>query len=109
MDIRCKRCLLREMANEDMYHRIQRTIDAIPPKLRCSKGEYDARLELCKECEKLIGGMCRVCGCFVEVRAAKKANIVREYRAVGMGCNFRLNIGKFLSQLAALQQKRRKL
>ena len=91
MDIRCKRCLLREMANEDMYHRIQRTIDAIPPKLRCSKGEYDARLELCKECEKLIGGMCR------------------EYRAVGMGCNFRLNIGKFLSQLAALQQKRRKL
>ena len=61
MDIRCKRCLLREMANEDMYHRIQRTIDAIPPKLRCSKGEYDARLELCKECEKLIGGMCRSC------------------------------------------------
>lgn len=60
MDIRCKKCLLREMANEDMYHRIQRTIDAIPPKLRCSKGEYDARLELCKECEKLIGGMCRV-------------------------------------------------
>ena len=52
MDIRCKKCLLREMANENMYHRIQRTIDAIPPKLRCSKGEYDARLELCKECEK---------------------------------------------------------
>lgn len=73
MDIRCKRCLLREMANEDMYHRIQRTIDAIPPKLRCSKVEYDARLALCKECEKLIGGMCRVCGCFVEVRAAKKS------------------------------------
>ena len=73
MDMRCKKCLLREMANEDMYHRIQRTIDAIPPKLRCSKGEYDARLELCKECEKLIGGMCRVCGCFVEVRAAKKS------------------------------------
>lgn len=109
MDIRCKKCLLREMANEDMYHRIQRTIDAIPPKLRCSKGEYDARLELCKECEKLIGGMCRVCGCFVEVRAAKKSEHCPGIPRRWVGCNFRLNIGKFLSQLAALQQKRRKL
>ena len=105
MDIRCKRCLLREMANEDMYHRIQRTIDAIPPKLRCSKGEYDARLELCKECEKLIGGMCRVCGCFVEVRAAKK----NEHCPVGWAATLGLISANFLSQLAALQQKRRKL
>ncbi len=73
MDIRCKRCLLREMADEDMYHRIQRTIDAIPQALRCPQDEYDVRLAACKECEKLIGGMCRVCGCFVEVRAAKKS------------------------------------
>ena len=82
MDIRCKRCLLREMANEDMYHRIQRTIDAIPPKLRCSKGEYDARLELCKECEKLdwwyvpcVWLLCRSKSC------QKKTNIVRERTA----------------------------
>ena len=55
-----QKCLLREMANEDMYHRIQRTIDAIPPKLRCSKGVCSkstmSRLELCKECEKIDFG-----------------------------------------------------
>ena len=62
MDIRCKRCLLREMADEDMYHRIQRTIDAIPQALRCPQDEYDMRIAVCKEYEKMIGGMCRVCG-----------------------------------------------
>ena len=110
MDIRCKRCLLREMANEDMYHRIQRTIDAIPPKLRCSKVEYDARLALCKECEKLIGGMCRVCGCFVEVRAAKKKRTLsRNTAPLGRTVTLDLISANFLSQLAALQQKWRKL
>ena len=90
MDIRCKKCLLREMANEDMYHRIQRTIDAIPPKLRCSKGEYDARLELCKECEKLIGGMCRVCGCFVEVRADRKSTRLNLQSLTNLVCRLLL-------------------
>lgn len=73
MDIRCKRCLLRGMADEDMYHRIQRTIESIPESSRCPQDVYEKRLASCKECEKLISGMCRVCGCFVEVRAARKS------------------------------------
>lgn len=72
MDVRCKKCLLREMPDEDMYKRVQRSIDAIPKELRCSQPEYDERLALCKKCEKLISGICRVCGCFVEFRAAKR-------------------------------------
>ena len=44
----CKRCLLREL-----------------------DGTYAHRLELCKACGHLVNGMCELCGCFVEVRAAK--------------------------------------
>ena len=109
MDIRCKRCLLREMANEDMYHRIQRTIDAIPPKLRCSKGEYDARLELCKECEKLIGGMCRVWLLCRSKSCQKKRTLSGNTAPLGWAATLGLISANFLSQLAALQQKRRKL
>ncbi len=68
----CKRCLLLETGDEVLYERIKRTIDSIPAEKRCGDDEYQKRLLLCKSCEKLIGGMCRVCGCFVEVRAAKK-------------------------------------
>lgn len=35
---------------------------------------YEQRLMLCKECEQLLNGMCRVCGCFVEMRAAVAKN-----------------------------------
>ena len=73
MDVSCKRCLLREMADEDMFHRIQRTIEAVPSHLRCPKQVYEERLAACKSCDRLIGGMCRVCGCFVEVRASRSS------------------------------------
>ncbi|MBQ8639607.1 MAG: hypothetical protein IJ468_10590 [Lachnospiraceae bacterium] len=68
----CKRCLLYEMADRDLYTRIRRTIEAIPASMRCEEEAYQARLASCKTCEKLISGMCRVCGCYVEVRAAKR-------------------------------------
>ncbi len=74
MDIRCKRCPCFEkwqmkICITGYSERLTRFL----LNFGAQKGEYDARLELCKECEKLIGGMCRVCGCFVEVRAAKKS------------------------------------
>ncbi len=35
---------------------------------------YETRLSLCKECDLLLDGMCRACGCFVELRATMKKN-----------------------------------
>lgn len=72
MERLCKRCLVREMADADMLTRIQRTIELIPEKERCVGEVYQQRLSACRECDRLINGMCRVCGCFVEVRAARK-------------------------------------
>lgn len=68
----CRRCLLEELGDEELYQRIRRTIDAIPDAQRCAPDEYRRRLEACRGCDRLLGGVCRVCGCFVEVRAAKE-------------------------------------
>lgn len=35
---------------------------------------YEKRLSFCKECDLLLDGMCRACGCFVELRAAIRTN-----------------------------------
>ncbi len=66
----CTRCLLEELDDETIYETVQRTIRSISEEKRTGETEYRARLMGCKECEKLVQGMCRVCGCFVEVRAA---------------------------------------
>ena len=68
----CKRCLIREMADKDYIHSIEQYVDHIDEDIKTSKEEYEQRLELCKECENLLSGMCRICGCFVEMRAAVK-------------------------------------
>ena len=39
-------------------------------KIKTPEEEYERRLSICKECEKLLSGMCRMCGCYVEMRAA---------------------------------------
>lgn len=68
----CKKCLLREQA-KDVYATIQELLDQMDPALKAPPELYEARLARCVACEKLLSGMCRVCGCFVEVRAAAKA------------------------------------
>lgn len=42
--------------------------DSVPEEFDGRK--YQRRLSICKECEKLLSGMCRMCGCYVEMRAA---------------------------------------
>ena len=37
-----------------------------------SEEEYRRRLDCCRRCEQLSQGLCRLCGCFVEARAAGK-------------------------------------
>ena len=49
-----------------MYDYIAR----IPADDKTPEEEYERRLSICKECEKLLSGMCRMCGCYVEMRAA---------------------------------------
>lgn len=53
---------------KNLYDYIQRlpADDKVPEEI------YEERLNICKECNNLQNGMCRICGCYVELRAAMK-------------------------------------
>ena len=65
----CKKCLLREMAEADKAM-IEKYKAAIKEADQVSQDEYERRLAICKDCEKLNAGTCIACGCYVELRAA---------------------------------------
>ncbi len=67
----CKKCLLREMADQqNIYESIRRMVDDLEPERKASPEIVEARLAACKQCERLFDGMCQACGCYVELRAA---------------------------------------
>ena len=68
----CRRCLLQEFAEgKKLYELIQEVLEAIPEGERAAEAVYQRRLARCRACDWLANGMCRQCGCYVEVRAAK--------------------------------------
>lgn len=69
---RCRRCLLREMTQEnDYYASVVRYRAALPAKKRTPDGEYERRVTACRACSFLDSGTCMQCGCYVEMRAAR--------------------------------------
>lgn len=67
----CRRCLTREMlGQEEFFANLQEYINNLEPDIRAENPLYESRLAICKECELLFQGMCRTCGCYVELRAA---------------------------------------
>lgn len=71
----CRRCLIREMADQDEYFRSLRDyIENLDPDIRTAVNLYEKRLAVCRECDMLLQGMCRKCGCYVELRAAVRKN-----------------------------------
>lgn len=67
----CRRCLLKEL--DGAYFRsVYEYIESIPEEEKTEPEEYARRLERCRSCDCLQDGMCALCGCFVEVRAAKR-------------------------------------
>ena len=70
----CRKCLLDKIFQDDEYKNMQDYINSIDSYIKTEAKEYERRLNICKECDNLINGMCRICGCFVEMRAAVKKN-----------------------------------
>lgn len=58
----CKKCLLREMDEAGFFQNMYDYIARIPADDKAPEEEYERRLSICKECEKLLSGMCRMCG-----------------------------------------------
>lgn len=69
---KCKKCLLREMAEQDVLESITVRIDKLSENEKTDEEIYSKRLNECKNCENLISGVCMKCGCYVEFRAAFK-------------------------------------
>lgn len=75
----CKKCLLLEAGEKKAYDNITAYIDTVDLAEKVDDTEYLRRLSFCKNCEKLISGMCICCGCYVEVRAVFKKNCCADY------------------------------
>ena len=71
----CKRCLTREMAGSEAYfENLYAYIAGLDDGIKADETIYEKRLEVCRECDLLFQGMCRACGCYVELRAAVARN-----------------------------------
>lgn len=68
----CKKCLLTEIDENEYIKTILDHIASLPVEEKVTEETYNYRLSICKECENLVNGMCKKCGCFVELRAAKR-------------------------------------
>lgn len=70
----CYKCLLREMDVEGYFANLHDYIARIEEDIKAPDVLYEERLAVCKECDYLQEGMCRACGCFVELRASIVTN-----------------------------------
>lgn len=71
----CKKCLTRDMIDKDTYFQtLQELVANVPESESVSDSLYEERLSICTECERLADGMCRACGCYVELRAKIEKN-----------------------------------
>lgn len=59
-------------ALEQYQQKLENYIARLDPDIRTEQKNYETRLKMCGKCKNLINGMCRVCGCYVELRAAIK-------------------------------------
>ena len=70
----CRKCLSIDMDDPAFRQEIQEHLQNIDPDNRVDDALYKHRLSYCTECDHLVNGMCRLCGCFIELRAARKTN-----------------------------------
>ena len=69
----CPRCLLRQApGGEALAETIRQAIEALPEENRADAALVERRLALCQACPRLSAGLCALCGCYVEYRAAQR-------------------------------------
>lgn len=65
----CRKCLTREMDQDAYFENLHTYIAQLDEQIKAEPELYEKRLLVCKDCDLLADGMCRGCGCFVELRA----------------------------------------
>jgi hypothetical protein len=70
----CKRCLMMDFAPEEYLENMRTYLNGLNEEVKADEVLYRSRLKQCKACDNLMDGICRLCGCFVEYRAAIREN-----------------------------------
>ncbi|MBO7662709.1 MAG: hypothetical protein J6U01_05020 [Clostridia bacterium] len=69
----CVRCLLSELPDEKALAEILRErLAQLSPEERVPEAVRQRRLDVCRACGRLNRGTCTACGCYVELRAARR-------------------------------------
>lgn len=92
----CRKCLPGQKNEEAFYEDLSRYIQRMDEELKVDQQTYEKRLGICSSCERLMSGMCRLCGCFVELRLYRRCENVRICRQNGR----RRNERRFKEQFA---------
>lgn len=71
----CRKCLLKELDPEMYLKHLHTYIEHLDEDIKAEPGKYQERLDICRQCGLLMEGMCRGCGCFVELRAVILKNV----------------------------------
>lgn len=66
----CRKCLTADMDEKEYFENLHAYIANLDTDIKAEQGIYEERLAVCVQCDLLADGMCRACGCFVELRAA---------------------------------------
>ena len=68
----CPQCLLADLPEgEALREVLSQWLEALPEESRAEPAAVEARLARCRTCPELNAGLCRLCGCYVEYRAAQ--------------------------------------
>lgn len=69
----CRRCLLEDMPSQAALAKsVRELVEMLPEEIKAPLEVIQNRLRTCRQCDHLLDGMCVLCGCYVELRAAKK-------------------------------------
>lgn len=71
----CRKCLTADMDEKKYFENLHSYIANLDEELKACQPLYEKRLAVCKSCDLLADGMCRACGCFVELRAVMRKNV----------------------------------
>lgn len=73
MERPCRLCGQHDFSEDAMRAQIDEYIQSLPEDMLVMQSLYEVRLRACYGCGQQRGGVCALCGCYVRVRAAKRA------------------------------------
>ena len=85
----CRKCLPEQNNEEAFYEDLSRYIQRMDEDLKVDQRAYEKRLNICSTCDRLMNGMCRLCGCLWNCGLYRRCENVRIFRQNGRRRNER--------------------